>query len=100
MLEITLGSLFDYPQTKKAEAIMRKRHSVLIMKKYIFVTGRLLESHMRLRKIGPIIIDSRVRDAISRAFIPHSVGANSVPVGHGTTKWCYRLKATTQIPPL
>ena len=58
MLEITLGSLFDYPQTKKAEAIMRKRHSVLIMKKYIFVTGRLLESHMRLRKIGPIIIDS------------------------------------------
>ena len=46
---------------------------------------RLIISHMRLRKTGPITIGSRVRDTISCAVIPHSVGANSIRVGHETT---------------
>ena len=37
--------------------------------------SHLLMSHMRLRKIGPITIGARVRNTISSAFIPHSVGA-------------------------
>ena len=47
--------------------------------------SRLLKSHMRLRKIGPITIGSRVRDIISCVFVPHSVGANSVHLRHETT---------------
>ena len=47
--------------------------------------SRLIMSHMRLRKTGPINICSWVRNTISCAFIPLSVGANSVRVRHETT---------------
>ena len=57
--------------------------------------SRPLMSHMRLRKIGPTIIGSMVRDTISCAFIPHSVGANLVRLRHGTKSSPYSLKATT-----
>ena len=40
---------------------------------------------MRLRKLGPITIGSRVRDTITCVFVPRSVGANSVHLRHETT---------------
>ena len=50
-----------------------------------YCNSRLPISHFRLRKTGPITIGSRVRDTISCAFIPNSVGANSVCIRHDTT---------------
>ena len=47
--------------------------------------GRLLMSLMRLRKTGPITIGASVRNTVSCAFIPHSVGAHSVRVRHEST---------------
>ena len=41
---------------------------------------------MRLRKIGPIIIGSRVRDTIYRVFLPQAVDLrHSVHLRHETT---------------
>ena len=50
--------------------------------------SRLLMSHTRLREIGRITLCSRLRDAISCAFVPHSVGVNLVGARHENTKCC------------
>ena len=46
--------------------------------------SHLLKSHVRLRKIGPITIGSRVRATISCVFLPQAVGASLVHLRHET----------------
>ena len=50
--------------------------------------SRPLKSHMNIRVICPITIRSSVMYTNSCVFVPQSVRADSVRLGHGTLRLC------------